>query len=104
MFGHLTTLCMKGLTEWICGLPLKTLIIKNNRLRKLPFHLPLTMVQLDFVSNHIKLTQLSFSLLENLKYANWERNPIQFPPKATLSNGMKSTMNYLQPLFNGHSN
>ena len=67
-------------------------------------NLPLTMVQLGFVSNYIKLTPLSFSLLENVKYANWERNPIQFPPKAILSNAMKSTMNYLQPLFNGHSN
>ena len=84
------------LPEWICELPLKTLIIKNNRLKELTSNLPLTLVTLDFSSNYINRLPLSLSLLENLEYVNWERNPIQFPPKAILSNGMKSTMNYLQ--------
>ena len=84
------------LPEWICEIPLKTLIVKNNRLKELPSHLPLTMTTLDFSSNYINRLPLSWSLLENLEHTTWEKNPIQFPPKAILSSGTKSIINYLK--------
>ena len=87
---------LKILPEWISELPLKSLIINNNRLNELPSNLPLTLISLDFSVNFINRLPESLSVLKNLKYINWESNPIQFPSKAILSNGMKSTMNYLE--------
>ena len=84
------------LPEWIFELPLRTLIINKNRLKELPSNLPLTLITLDFSVNFINRLTVSLSSLKSLKYINWERNPILFPPKAILSNGMKLTMNYLE--------
>ena len=86
---------LENLPDWISELSLKSLIINNNRLKELPSNLPSTLITLDFSVNYVKSLPLSFSRLEKLKYINWESNPIQFPPKAILSNGMRSTMNYL---------
>ena len=82
--------------EWIFELPLRTLKIIKNRLKELPSNLPLTLITLDFSVNFINRLTISLSSLKNLKYINWEKNPIRFPPKAILSNGMKLTMNYLK--------
>ena len=87
---------LKTLPEWISELPLKSLIINNNRLKELPFNLPLTLITLDFSVNSVNRLPVSLSFLKKLKYINWEKNPIQFPSKSILSNGIKSTMNYLE--------
>ena len=87
---------LKILPEWISELPLKSLIINNNRLKELPSNLPLTLITLDFSVNYINHLPVSLSFLKKLKYINWESNPIQFPSKSILSNGMKSTINYLE--------
>ena len=87
---------LETLPEWISKLPLKSLIISNNRLKELPSNLPSTLITLDFSVNLIKRLPESLSFLKRMRYINWESNPIQFPPKAILSNGIESTMNYLK--------
>ena len=87
---------LENLPDWISELSLRSLIINNNQLKELPSNLPSTLITLDFSVNYVKSLPLSLSRLEKLKYINWESNPIQFPPKATLSNGMRSTKNYLE--------
>ena len=87
---------LENLPDWISELSLRSLIINNNQLKELPSNLPSTLITLDFSVNYVKSLPLSLSRLEKLKYINWESNPIQFPPKAILSNGMRSTKNYLE--------
>ena len=75
----------KILPEWISELPLKTLVIKNNRLTEIPSNLPLKMITLNFSLNYIKCVSSS------LKHVDWEGNLIQFSPKRILSKGTIST-------------
>ena len=81
----------KTLPEWISELPLKTLVIKNNRLTEIPSNLPLKMITLNFSLNYIKCVSSSLNLLKNLEHVDWEGNLIQFSPKRILSKGTIST-------------
>ena len=73
-------------------LPLTTLIISENRLKELPSKLPLALITLDVSANDINRLPLYLPLLKRLKIINWEKNPIQFPPREILSKGIASTM------------
>ena len=81
----------KILPEWISELPLKTLVIKNNRLTEIPSNLPLKMITLNFSLNYVKCVSSSLNLLKNLEHVDWEGNLIQFSPKRILSKGTIST-------------
>ena len=61
----------------------------------MPSKLSSTLVTLDFSANQNKRLPPILQLLKRWRYISWKNNPIEFPPRIVLSQGMETTMNYL---------